>query len=113
MRLIDADNLYKKVRWGKDIEGTEKVVLYEDVERELTVNLLDCVSERYGVPYATIETEVEFMRDFDRWLQENLDSYDWVCRQYARYRTETAMRKAGMPEKEIKEICDDVEKSYL
>ena len=112
MRIIDADSLRKKAVMGEtEKSGRTYVVELEDVEREVTVDPNTIVSEKSGRTVWQLENDVEFFKTFDEWLQENLEGYDDICARFARFRTEEALRKAGMPEEEIQEICDGVSAS--
>lgn len=57
--------------------------------------------------------EMYLMRAFDSFLRNKFGKeYDALCKEFSREMVEKEMRMADIPEEDIKEVCDSVDKEY-
>ena len=68
---------------------------------------------RLGMTEEQMITEIEFMREWDKFLRANLptEQYDMLCMAMARQKTTEELRNLGATEEEIEETCAWVERS--
>ena len=114
MRLIDADELKKKSTIGENMKGGRCLnVSLDDIERQVTADLYEAgkISEKLGMTLQQMETEIMFMREFDKYMQENhAEQYMNYIMAFNKIKVTEELVMLGADEKEIKEICDYVEK---
>lgn len=72
----------------------------------------DLFSEKLGMTLEEMEGEIEFMREWDRWMRSKIGAqdYDRLAAAFSREKATTELRKLGATENEAEKICDIVEK---